>query len=1328
MVLDVAVDPATGRRRVAGVTGDRSHPTNAGRLCTKGATSAEVLTAPGRATTALVREERGAAPTPVAVDDAVERVARRFRELAAEHGPDAVAVYVSGQMSLEAQYLATKLTKGFLGTHQLESNSRLCMASAGTGYKQSLGSDAPPGSYDDFDAADVFLVSGANMADCHPILFLRMMDRVRAGAKLIVVDPRRTATAEAADLFLQVRPGTDLALLNGLLHLLAAGGHLDEEFIASSTQGWEHLPALLAEYPPDVVAGITGLAEADLRRAAELIGGAENWMSCWTMGLNQSTHGVWNTNALVNLHLATGAICRRGSGPFSLTGQPNAMGGRDMGYMGPGLPGQRVVTDAADRAFTEELWDLAPGMLRTDVSSGTVDLFSRMASGEVKACWIICTNPVASVPNRSTVVAGLEACEFVVVQDAFADTETTAYADVLLPAALWAESEQVSINSERTLTLLQQAADPVGDALADWELIARVARAMGFGEHFAHASAAEVFDELRAFANPRTGYDLRGVDHERLRRGPVQWPAPPDDGADRHPVRYLNDGVSRDLLVHPDGTVPALAFATPSGRAVFHARPHLPPAEMPDDDFPFVLNTGRLPHQWHTLTKTGKVAKLNRLNPGPFVEVHPDDAARLAIGEGDRVEVASRRGRAVLPARVSDRVAPGSCFAPFHWSDLFGEDLAVNAVTNDAVDPVSFQPELKVCAVTLTRVAAAVPAPRTPSADVLVATGPPALDAAQTRYLGGFLHALEQRPHGVPVLPASAPFDADARAWLDGYLAGLTSRVPDAPAAAAPDVLVAWASQTGTAEEHAAAVAATLQEAGIGVDLVAMDALEPARVAAAGTVLAVTSTFGDGGAPDNGEAFWSALAADGAPRLPGTRFAVLALGDSSYSEFCGHGRRLDGRLAELGGSRLLERVDCEPGEEDKVEQWGERVLALLAAAPASSREAAPSPGTTTPVVPAQARRPPAFGRANPYASQVVRNVRLNAPGSSKEVRQVGFARTAEFAHAAGDSLGVWPVNDPAAVAEFLQLTGIDPEQATTLPDGATADWRTAATHHLELLRPSAEFLRLVAARTRDDELSRVLAGTPADVAAWTWGRQTLDVLHRYPARAEPAEWRNALKPLQPRQYSISSAPEAHPDEVQLTVSTVRFGAPERRRHGVCSAFLADRADGTDVRVFLQPSPSFRPPADPDAPLVMIGPGTGVAPFRAFLQHRRAHGHRGPNWLFFGERSSQTDWYYRDEFEAHREDGLLTRLSLAFSRDQPQKVYVQDRMRQHGAQLWEWIADGACVYVCGDASRMARDVDAALREVVATHGGLSADDAAEHVRELARAKRYVRDVY
>lgn len=308
-------------------------------------------------------------------------------------------------MSLEAQYLANKLAKGFVRTNQIESNSRLCMASAGTGYKLSLGADGPPGSYQDFDHADAFFIIGANMADCHPILFLRMMDRVKsAGAKLIVVDPRRNATADKADLFLQIKPGTDLALLNGLLHLLFTNGHTDEEFIAQFTEGWEEMPGFLADYPPENVREITGIPESDIRQAARWIGEAGEWMGCWTMGLNQSTHGAWNTNALINLHLATGAICRPGSGPLSLTGQPNAMGGREMGYMGPGLPGQRSVLVDAERAFIENLWNIPEGSLRTEVGRGTVEMFEQLAAGDSKACRIICTNPVASVTNRKTVI------------------------------------------------------------------------------------------------------------------------------------------------------------------------------------------------------------------------------------------------------------------------------------------------------------------------------------------------------------------------------------------------------------------------------------------------------------------------------------------------------------------------------------------------------------------------------------------------------------------------------------------------------------------------------------------------------------------------------------------------------------------------------------------------------------------------------------------------------------------------------------------------------------------------------------------------------------
>jgi sulfite reductase (NADPH) flavoprotein alpha-component len=368
------------------------------------------------------------------------------------------------------------------------------MASAASGYKLSLGADGPPGSYQDFDCTDLFFVTGANMADCHPVLYLRMMERVKAGAKLIVVDPRRTATADKASLFLQIAPGTDLALLNGLLHLLVRNGRIDTAFIREHARGWDDMRAFLEDYPPHKVAAITGIAEADLHKAAEWIGTALNWMSLWTMGINQSTHGTWSTNALCNLHLATGAICRPGSGPFSLTGQPNAMGGREVGYMGAGLPGQRSLLVDEDRAFVEDLWSIERGTLRADAGAGThggtVDLFARMAAGEIKACWIVCTNPVATVPNRQTVLDGLARADLVIAQDAFLDTETNRHADILLPGALWAEAEGVMVNSERNLTLMQRAVTPPGEALPDWQIVARVACEMGFADAFSYASAS----------------------------------------------------------------------------------------------------------------------------------------------------------------------------------------------------------------------------------------------------------------------------------------------------------------------------------------------------------------------------------------------------------------------------------------------------------------------------------------------------------------------------------------------------------------------------------------------------------------------------------------------------------------------------------------------------------------------------------------------------------------------------------------------------------------------------------------------------------------------
>lgn len=1364
----------TAGKKILKVSGDKNHPTNFGRLCTKGQTSAQALRESGRMEAAFVRNDRTAQSVQTPMDEAIKTTAKRLKAILDEHGPDALSFYVSGQMSIESQYLVNKLAKGFVRTNNIESNSRLCMASAGAGYKLSLGSDAPPGSYQDFEHTDLFFVIGANMADCHPILYLRMMDRIKAGAKLIVVDPRRTLTAEKSELFMQIKSGTDLALLNGLLHLLVENGHTDPEFIAQFTQGWEAMPEFLADYTPAKVATITGIPEDDIRKTAKLIGEAKNFMTCWTMGLNQSTHGTWNTNAICNLHLATGKICSQGSGPFSLTGQPNAMGGREMGYMGPGLPGQRTLLAEPDRNFIEDMWGIPRGNISTKLGKGTVDMFERMAAGEIKACWVICTNPVASIPNRKIVIDGLQRAELVIAQDAFLDTETNRYADILLPGALWAEAEGVMINSERNLTLMQEALPPPGEAMADWEIVAKVACAMGFADGFSFNSAEEVFEEIKRSYNPKTGYDLRGVSYSRLRENPTQWPCASKDSNDRNPIRYLNTGINQTLKVREDGSTPALLFATDSGKANFFARPHVDAVEMPDGDYPFILNTGRLQHQWHTMTKTGKIATLNKLNPAPFVEIHPEDAAELGIKSKDKVEVRSRRGYAILPAIVTDRVLPGACFAPFHWNDIYGENLTINAVTSDAIDAISQQPELKVCAVQLKRVEVFADDSHTQTESTaqknsaqtsmafaalseetsmtlidtfattlgLKAAVAPELSVEEKTFLSGFIGGLTasaKHINAVPTLPVDCPVSQANRVYVNGLLAGLFSRtlpigVSANQAINKPALAILWASQTGNAEALAEKFAEQLSGSW-NVNLLAMNDYSVEKLAQDKHAIFVTSTFGDGDAPDSGGDFWGQLSSDSAPNLANLEFALLALGDSNYDQFCGHGKKLFARLQALGAKPLTERVDCDTDFETPSNEWFAKLSESLKAH--LPTETSPSMANI-PATSSAKKAEGGFSKTNPYLSRLVINKRLNSGSNTKDTRQFGFDlgafgnKEGGLSYEAGDALGVWPQNCPDLVNELAIALNVNRE-APVIVDANEKPLREALQHNFEICRPSNEALQFIAQRSGSKELTALLhADKKADLQNWLYGRQLVDIIHEFPVRCSVDEFMPLLKRIQPRLYSIASSSKEYAQQVHLTVAAVRyerFFNGKKIRKGVSSTFLADRADGIDIPIFIQANKNFRVPVDGNLPIMMVGPGTGVAPFRGFLQERRARGDSGKNWLFFGEQHAATDFYYQDELEEFQKQGVLTELSLAFSRDQQQKIYVQDRMRENGEKIWNWIdAEGGYFYVCGDASRMAKDVDNALRDIIQQYGKFDEAETANYMRKLNMDKRYVRDVY
>lgn len=673
--------------RVLRVRGDPNHPANYGLLCGKGATLPQMVHTPDRLVHPMMRAARGDDFQRASWDEALERIAAHWRRIIAAHGPDAVAFYISGQLLTEDYYVVNKLAKGFLGTNNVDSNSRLCMASAVSGYVTSLGADAPPGCYADIELSDCFLLIGTNTAACHPVTFERIRRRklqAPGRVKVIVVDPRKTRTADVADLHLAIRPGSDVALLSAMLHVVIREGLVDRPFIERHTRGWDALRAIIDRSPPEQVAAICGVEADRIREAARLFGAARAAMSFWSMGLNQSTHGTAKNNCVINLHLATGQIGRPGAGPFSLTGQPNAMGGRETGGLAHLLPGHRLVVKEQDRRAVEGLWGLPEGRINPKPGLTAVELFKALAEGRVKSVWILCTNPMVSMPNLTLARQALARAELVIVNDIYHPTETTQAADIVLPAAQWSERDGTLTNSERCISYVERAVAPPGEALADWQILCRFAKAMGVGHAFAFGSSEDVYEEYKRLTRGQD-LDISGVTYERLKRGPLQWPCPTLQH--RSTMRRFTNGV----------------FAHPDGKAAFCPHEYEPPAESPDESFPFILTTGRVRDQWHTMTRTGKIPVLMKKEPEPFVELHPADAARLGIGEGELLRVRSRRGHAQAACRLTQAIKPGTCFMPFHWGSLRGA-ADVNQATSEAFDPVSKQPELKFCAVRLEQV------------------------------------------------------------------------------------------------------------------------------------------------------------------------------------------------------------------------------------------------------------------------------------------------------------------------------------------------------------------------------------------------------------------------------------------------------------------------------------------------------------------------------------------------------------------------------------------------------------------------------------------------
>jgi nitrate reductase (cytochrome) len=687
--------------KVFGVKGDKDNH-NKGLLCLKGFLLPQVMNAEGRLLHPLIRKEGKL--VQASWDEAMELVARKFQEAIAAHGPDSVGFYGSGQGLTEETYAANKLFKAGIRTNNVEGNPRLCMASAVGGHLTSYGKDEPMGCYEDIDHADVFLLVGTNTAEAHPIVFQRIAQRKRSGkdVKVIVLDPRVTATSRIADLHISFTPGTDLAILNAMAHVILTEGLADEAFVkehvtfgqgAEANKAFDDYRAFLAEYTPEKAAQLAGCRAEDIVTAARVFGAkGRTAMTMWTMGLNQRTKGVWVNNLCHNLHLLTGKIGVPGSTPMSLTGQPNACGGvRDGGALSHLLPYGRLIANEKHRAEMEKLWALEPGTISPKPGLPTVDLFQAMEAGKLKVLYVMTTNPGQSMPNVDRYRKAMRTeGAFLVVAEAFHPTRTSELADVVLPAALWAEKEGVYGCTERRYQLLEQAVPPAGEARPDFEILCELGRRLGHAHLLPWRSPAEAWEELLTLCKG-TVYDFNGMTRQALKDSHgLLWPMP----AAGHPGTKRRYVKGADPFVPADHPTRMKFYGRPDGRAVIWLRPQQPPAEVVDAEYPFWYTTGRELEHWHTATMTGQCRELRHANLASVLQLHPSDAQKVGLKNGERARVSSRRGAETFEVRVVEGARAGVVYVHMH-----DPDRMCNRVTNDAVDPASRQPEFKIAAV-----------------------------------------------------------------------------------------------------------------------------------------------------------------------------------------------------------------------------------------------------------------------------------------------------------------------------------------------------------------------------------------------------------------------------------------------------------------------------------------------------------------------------------------------------------------------------------------------------------------------------------------------------